>query len=103
MTIVIKIGGAALEDASTLRKCARAIVELADGNHHQVAVVHGADQFPHLPGAPAFFAGGARSRASGAVIDDIRAQLPRHIGKTALPVPLQQLQMKATDRFTASG
>jgi len=38
--IVIKIGGAALEDDSTLRKCARAVVELArDG--HRIAVVHG--------------------------------------------------------------
>ena len=40
MTIVIKIGGAALEDASTLRKCARAIAELAQDGH-RVAVVHG--------------------------------------------------------------
>src|SRR5580700_3678068 len=40
VTIVIKIGGAALEDAATLRKCARAIAELArDG--HRLAVVHG--------------------------------------------------------------
>ena len=40
MTIVIKIGGSALEDLATLRKCARAIAELAlDG--HRVAVVHG--------------------------------------------------------------
>ena len=40
MKIVIKIGGAALEDESTLHKCARAIVEMAkDG--HKVAVVHG--------------------------------------------------------------
>jgi acetylglutamate kinase len=40
MTIVVKIGGAALEDAATLRKCAKAIAELAhDG--HRVAVVHG--------------------------------------------------------------
>jgi acetylglutamate kinase len=40
MTIVIKIGGTALEDAGTLRKCAKAIAELAhDG--HRVAVVHG--------------------------------------------------------------
>ncbi len=40
MTIVVKLGGAALEDVSTLRKCARAIAELAkDG--HRVAVVHG--------------------------------------------------------------
>src|SRR6184192_4707265 len=38
--IVIKIGGAALEDESTLHKCARAVVEMAkDG--HKVAVVHG--------------------------------------------------------------
>jgi len=38
--IVVKIGGAALEDHTTLRKCAQAIVELAkDG--HCVAVVHG--------------------------------------------------------------
>lgn len=40
MKIVVKIGGAALEDNSTLRKCARAVVDLArDG--HLVAVVHG--------------------------------------------------------------
>ena len=40
MKIVIKIGGAALEDKSTLHKCAHAVVELArDG--HRVAVVHG--------------------------------------------------------------
>jgi len=38
--IVVKIGGAALEDKSRLRKCARAIVELAQDGHH-VAVVHG--------------------------------------------------------------
>jgi len=38
--IVVKIGGAALEDASTLRKCARAIAELAQDGH-RVAVVHG--------------------------------------------------------------
>jgi acetylglutamate kinase len=38
--IVIKIGGASLEDESTLHKCARAAVEMAkDG--HRVAVVHG--------------------------------------------------------------
>jgi len=38
--IVVKVGGAALEDKSTLRKCARAMTELAkDG--HRVAVVHG--------------------------------------------------------------
>jgi acetylglutamate kinase len=38
--IVVKIGGAALENDSILRKCASAIVELArDG--HRVAVVHG--------------------------------------------------------------
>ena len=40
MTIVVKIGGAALEDVSTLRKCARAIAELAQDGH-RVAVVHG--------------------------------------------------------------
>ena len=40
MTIVIKLGGAAVEDASMLRKCARAIAELAQDGHH-VAVVHG--------------------------------------------------------------
>ena len=40
MTIVIKIGGAALEDTVTLRKCARAIAELAQDGH-RVAVVHG--------------------------------------------------------------
>lgn len=40
MKIVVKVGGAALEDKSTLHKCAQAIVELA-GNGHRVAVVHG--------------------------------------------------------------
>jgi acetylglutamate kinase len=40
VTIVVKIGGAAIEDAVMLRKCAQAIAELArDG--HRVAVVHG--------------------------------------------------------------
>jgi acetylglutamate kinase len=38
--IVIKVGGAALEDKSTMRKCAMGIVELA-GDGHRVAVVHG--------------------------------------------------------------
>ncbi len=40
MKIVIKVGGAALEDKSTLRKCAQAIVELARDDH-RIAVVHG--------------------------------------------------------------
>jgi acetylglutamate kinase len=40
MRIVVKIGGAALEDKSTLRKCAQGIAELA-GDGHRVAVVHG--------------------------------------------------------------
>jgi acetylglutamate kinase len=40
VTIVVKIGGAALEDSATLRKCARAVAELAQDGHH-VAVVHG--------------------------------------------------------------
>lgn len=40
MTIVIKVGGRAIEDESILRKCAQSIAELArDG--HRVAVVHG--------------------------------------------------------------
>jgi acetylglutamate kinase len=38
--IIVKIGGAALEDRATLRKCAQGIVELA-GDGHRVAVVHG--------------------------------------------------------------
>lgn len=40
MKLVIKIGGAALENRETLQKCARAVVQLA-GDRHQVAVVHG--------------------------------------------------------------
>ena len=40
VTIVVKIGGAAIEDAATLRKCARSIAELAQDGH-RVAVVHG--------------------------------------------------------------
>jgi acetylglutamate kinase len=38
--IVVKIGGAALEDRSTLRKCCRSVVQLAQDGH-RVAVVHG--------------------------------------------------------------
>lgn len=41
MRVVVKIGGAALEDKVLVHKCARAIVELSDGGRHQVAVVHG--------------------------------------------------------------
>lgn len=40
MRIVVKIGGAALEEKSTLRKCAQGIAGLAGDGHH-VAVVHG--------------------------------------------------------------
>ena len=40
MRIVVKIGGAALENKVTLRKCARAVAELAQDGHH-VLVVHG--------------------------------------------------------------
>lgn len=40
MKIVVKIGGAALDDAAVLRKCAHAVVELS-GDGHQVAVIHG--------------------------------------------------------------
>ncbi|MGA7216807.1 MAG: acetylglutamate kinase [Candidatus Sulfotelmatobacter sp.] len=40
MTIVVKIGGKAIEDAETLRKCARSVAELAQDGH-RVAVVHG--------------------------------------------------------------
>ena len=40
MRVVIKIGGAALEDKSILQKCALAVVQLAQDGH-QVAVVHG--------------------------------------------------------------
>lgn len=40
MRVVVKIGGAALENKTTLRKCAHAVVDLArDG--HEIAVVHG--------------------------------------------------------------
>jgi acetylglutamate kinase len=40
VTIVVKIGGAAIDDASILRKCGESIAELVrDG--HRVAVVHG--------------------------------------------------------------
>jgi len=40
MKVVVKIGGAALENQDTLRSCSRAVVELTQGGH-QVAVVHG--------------------------------------------------------------
>src|ERR1700687_4458327 len=40
VTIVVKVGGVALEDSFNLRRCARAIAELAQDGH-RVAVVHG--------------------------------------------------------------
>lgn len=40
MKVVVKIGGAALENQDTVQSCSRAIVDLAQGGH-QVAVVHG--------------------------------------------------------------
>ena len=40
MKIVVKIGGAALEDKAVLQKCAHAVVELAQDGH-KVVVVHG--------------------------------------------------------------
>src|ERR1700687_5473479 len=40
VTIVVKVGGVALEDSFTLRKCARSVAELAQDGH-RVAVVHG--------------------------------------------------------------
>jgi acetylglutamate kinase len=40
LKVVVKIGGAALDDESVLRKCAHAIVQLAGDGHH-IAVVHG--------------------------------------------------------------
>src|SRR5687767_13586377 len=39
MKVVVKFGGAALEDTTVLDRCARAVAELAD--LHQVVVVHG--------------------------------------------------------------
>src|SRR5580700_9072075 len=38
--IVVKIGGAALEESATLRKCCRSVVQLAQDGH-RVVVVHG--------------------------------------------------------------
>lgn len=40
MRFVVKIGGAAIDDAATLKKCAAAVAALA-GQGHKVAVVHG--------------------------------------------------------------
>ena len=40
MKLVVKIGGAAIDDAATLKKCARAVAALA-AQGHSVAVVHG--------------------------------------------------------------
>ncbi len=40
MKLVVKIGGAALDDKALVKKCARAIVDLANEGH-RVAVVHG--------------------------------------------------------------
>src|SRR5437868_13838209 len=40
MKSVVKIGGASLEDNETLKKCAQAVVQIAQDGH-QVTVVHG--------------------------------------------------------------
>jgi acetylglutamate kinase len=40
VTVVVKIGGKAIEDGGTLRKCAKSVAELAQDGH-RVAVVHG--------------------------------------------------------------
>lgn len=40
MIVVVKIGGKAIDDVAMLRKCAKAVVELAQDGH-RVAVVHG--------------------------------------------------------------
>jgi acetylglutamate kinase len=40
LKVVVKIGGAALENKAVLHKCARAVAELATDGHH-IAVVHG--------------------------------------------------------------
>jgi acetylglutamate kinase len=40
LKVVVKIGGAALENEATLKSCARAVAELAQDGH-QIAVVHG--------------------------------------------------------------
>jgi len=40
MKLVVKIGGAALEDKTLLKKCAQAVADLA-AEGHKVAVVHG--------------------------------------------------------------
>ena len=40
MKVVVKIGGAAIEDKAALHKCAQAVVQLAQDGH-SVAVVHG--------------------------------------------------------------
>ncbi|MBI5241613.1 MAG: acetylglutamate kinase [Elusimicrobia bacterium] len=40
MKLVVKIGGAAIEDQGTLAKCAKAVADLS-GQGHQVLVVHG--------------------------------------------------------------
>jgi len=40
MRIIVKIGGAALEDAATRRRCVEAVVRLVEDGH-RVAVVHG--------------------------------------------------------------
>ena len=63
MKIVVKIGGAALDDKGTLRKCAQGIVELA-GDGHRVAVVHGGGnaltRTLRLLGKPSEFVNGLR-------------------------------------------
>ena len=40
MKVVVKIGGASLENAATLQNCVKAIAQLVNDSH-QVAVVHG--------------------------------------------------------------
>jgi acetylglutamate kinase len=66
--IVVKIGGAALEDRATLRKCAQGIVDLV-GDGHRVAVVHGGGnaltRTLKLLGKPSEFVNGLRVTDAG--------------------------------------
>jgi len=61
--VVIKIGGAALEDARTLKQCAEAIVAMRKGEHN-VAIVHGGGSTVTKTlarlGKPSTFLGGLR-------------------------------------------
>ena len=85
MRVVIKIGGAALEEKSSLRNCARAVVELAN-DAHTVAVVHGGVigcLLAHASSATSFAFNGSDNASISELVVDGDRQVVRRFNDSA--------------------